>query len=266
MFVLFVVFVVLVVSSLVAFVAWPRSKPKKKRTKKQKSSDSRPSPPVVSLPPPVISPPPPVVSPPPPVVGPPPPVVSPPPPVVSPSPPVVSPPTGSCGYDNNRPPNGNNQIGLDDQEAINRQFLSDHNHYRRLHGAPELKRENSTQKQLETSAKAVADSCVFAHTNIPYGENLATGFSGPTSVTNAWYDEHRLYDRNKPIYSPQTGHFTQLVWTNSSTIGCAAAYCPGGVKDGNGNLVKNYKNMYACHYWPPGNFQSQYSTNVRCRN
>jgi uncharacterized protein YkwD len=178
----------------------------------------------------------------------------------SPPPPAAS-TGGSCGYEGSRPVNGNNNIDLSDQEAINRQFLSDHNHYRRLHGAPELQRS----AQLEASAKIVADKCIFAHDpSISYGENLAAGFSGPTAVMNAYYDEHKWYDRNDPKYSPETGHFTQLVWNGTRQLGCAAANCPNGVKDEHGN-DRPYKNLYACHYSPRGNIHGRYGANVNCK-
>lgn len=42
---------------------------------------------------------------------------------------------------------------------------------------------------------------------------------------NAWTD----------IYRSATGHFTQLVWRNTTTVGCARSECNGGQKGGKGD-------------------------------
>ena len=53
--------------------------------------------------------------------------------------------------------------------------------------------------------------------NLPpniFGQNLywGPGTVGTTTAVASWYNEIELYDYNKPKYSPQTGHFTQIVW------------------------------------------------------
>lgn len=76
-----------------------------------------------------------------------------------------------------------------------------------------------------------------------YGENLAAGgLSSWDQVINMWGGERTKYDYNNPGFSSQTGHFTQMVWKNTKSIGCAWKQCPGSV----GTFV-------ACEYSPAGN-------------
>lgn len=57
------------------------------------------------------------------------------------------------------------------------------------------------------------------------------------------------YDYAAGQYSPQTGHFTQMVWQATTQIGCGATRCAAGP-------------LYVCHYSPPGNVIGQFVQNV----
>ncbi|KAK6815786.1 extracellular scp domain containing protein [Apiospora arundinis] len=70
--------------------------------------------------------------------------------------------------------------------------------------------------------------CDFKHSGGPYGENLALGCSNATSCVAAWGDERREYDFGKGDFGEATGHFTQLVWKNTTSVGCGARMCGGG--------------------------------------
>lgn len=54
----------------------------------------------------------------------------------------------------------------------------------------------------------------------------------------------------KHKFSDDVGHFTQLVWKNTTTVGCGAANC-----DGIGWLL-------VCEYNPAGNVIGQFGGNV----
>jgi Cysteine-rich secretory protein family len=71
-----------------------------------------------------------------------------------------------------------------------------------------------------------------------------------TSAIDAWGIERDLYDFNAPTgFSKATGHFTQLVWKDTESVGCAAVDCTGK------NSLKGF--VVVCEYWPPGNMVGQ---------
>lgn len=97
-----------------------------------------------------------------------------------------------------------------------------------------------------------------------YGQNLASW--GATSdidglknkaaaggITNQWYDsemsnwafygqENPPSDMNIDLY----GHFTQVVWKDSTKVGCATVKCPAGT-------VLSFPSWYTvCNYNPQG--------------
>ncbi len=92
----------------------------------------------------------------------------------------------------------------------------------------------------------------------PSGENLAIGYPNITAAIEAWGDERSKYDFDRPTgFSESTGHFTQLVWKNTKSVGCGREDCRNGNKDGaNGWLV-------VCEYWPAGNVEGQYKNEVQ---
>jgi pathogenesis-related protein 1 len=102
---------------------------------------------------------------------------------------------------------------------------------------------------------ANSNNCTMSHTAGPtnpgYGENLAwSSASSYTAVaaTNAWYDEkpNYTYSTNTCASGKVCGHYTQVVWKNSTKIGCAGVVCSNG-----GGII------YGCNYDPPGNYSGQ---------
>lgn len=62
----------------------------------------------------------------------------------------------------------------------------------------------------------------------PTGENLAAGYANATASVDAWGLERKMYNFKKPTgFSEKTGHFTQLVWGNTTSVGCAVKSCQG---------------------------------------
>ncbi|KAM7474783.1 hypothetical protein LguiB_022026 [Lonicera macranthoides] len=107
---------------------------------------------------------------------------------------------------------------------------------------------------LETYAQNYANQrigdCSLTHSGGPYGENLAKGSSGTftgISAVNLWVAEKPNYDyaSNTCATGKVCGHYTQVVWRSSISIGCARVQCT------------NTWWYVICSYAPPGNYVGQ---------
>ncbi|KAL5321113.1 hypothetical protein ACEPPN_011925 [Leptodophora sp. 'Broadleaf-Isolate-01'] len=129
-----------------------------------------------------------------------------------------------------------------DADSFQKDMLTAHNFYRGEHGVKDL-------VWNETSADFASDwaeGCRFVHSGGPTGENLAAGYANATASVDAWGLERKMYNFKKPTgFSEKTGHFTQLVWGNTTSVGCAVKSCQGE-NDTPGFYV-------VCEYYPPGN-------------
>ena len=125
--------------------------------------------------------------------------------------------------------------------SLAQEIVAAHNKLRSLHGVPPLVWDES----LAQFALNHANTCVFAHTSGPYGENLAAGYPSATESIQAWYDEIKDYDYNNPGFAHGTGHFTQVVWKSTQKVGGAFVSCNGRNGTPGAYLV--------CEYSPPGN-------------
>ncbi|WVQ96126.1 hypothetical protein IAU59_003228 [Kwoniella sp. CBS 9459] len=132
-----------------------------------------------------------------------------------------------------------------------KQFVDCHNEWRMQYGAPNV----SWAGELADYANTHASICAsMTHTGGPYGENLAAGTTGWLTVLSAiqgWMDEASGYNPSAPTFS----HFTQVVWKETNSIGCAAIECP----DGTGLSGQLY---VMCEYHPRGNMEGAYDQNV----
>ncbi len=103
-------------------------------------------------------------------------------------------------------------------------------------------------------ANTLAARNIFAHSGTPgYGENIYASTS--TSVTgrdpvDLFYAEIEYYNYNAPGFSLATGHFTQVVWKSSKSIGVGVAKGRGGTT------------YVVVNYYPQGNYLGQFSANV----
>lgn len=102
--------------------------------------------------------------------------------------------------------------------------------------------------------------CDFQHSGGPYGENLALGCSNATSCVEAWGDERRDYDFARGDFGESTGHFTQLVWKDTTSVGCGARMCGG---DGRGGSARGW--YLVCEYWPRGNVIGKFTAEVQAQ-
>ncbi|KAF5843199.1 CAP domain-containing protein [Dunaliella salina] len=71
---------------------------------------------------------------------------------------------------------------------------------------------------------------------------MASGFQLWSEVMWSFYEEYKSYSYSNPAYSAATGHFTQMIWRETQSVGCAvaASSCWMG-------------NVHVCHYSPVGN-------------
>lgn len=125
--------------------------------------------------------------------------------------------------------------------------LNSTNFYRYEHNATFLAWNDS----LATYAADYAPQCIWAHSHGAPGENLARGYPDITSAVDAWGDERSMYDFGNPPtgFTEATGHFTQLVWKSTQTVGCAIQNCNGQ------NGIQGW--YLVCEYWPAGNIVGQ---------
>lgn len=144
-----------------------------------------------------------------------------------------------------------------------------HNDLRKKYNSPALK----YSKELESAARTWAtklqqDGCAMVHSHGkvgPNGENLfwasavktanAKDASGSwiwhsrlkkvkeEAVVQAWYDEVQWYDyeTNSCEEGKVCGHFTQVVWSTTTELGCAAMACD------------DRSQVWVCEYAPAGN-------------
>ena len=94
------------------------------------------------------------------------------------------------------------------------------------------------------------------------GSNLSSQKPAPSSydqwiefartATHGWHEEETKYPYAQPHYDDAWGHFTQMVWRNSSTIGCAVGHCADNVQ---------WPGRFVC--CESSSFWSEVETNVR---
>ncbi|MDY7230138.1 CAP domain-containing protein [Hyalangium rubrum] len=111
-----------------------------------------------------------------------------------------------------------------------------------------------------TTAQAWADQCKFEHNSKRgnLGENIAAATQGGlsnTGVVTNWAAEAASYDYGLNACAPgkQCGHYTQIVWRNTTHVGCAMKLC-----DKNSPFQGFTRwEFWVCNYSPPGNFVGQ---------
>jgi Cysteine-rich secretory protein family len=133
-------------------------------------------------------------------------------------------------------------------------ILNAHNKYRIEVGIPPLVWSNELAGSAQAWANALSSNLSFAHDpgarSANQGENLWMGTTGAFSLAqmvDSWGQERRNFqDGTFPDVSTtgnwfDVGHYSQMVWRNTTSVGCAGA----AGSDGNYRLV--------CRYSPPGN-------------
>lgn len=136
-----------------------------------------------------------------------------------------------------------------------------HNRWRKQVKVPDLDWSNAAATVAQGWADELARrDCQIAHSpgderRLVWGENVFSYRRGgayegwrktPEYVVDAWTSEGRWYDRDtdtcKAPKGAVCGHFTQVVSTYSTHVGCGRARCKSA-------------EVWVCNYAPPGNYK-----------
>ncbi|KAL8292409.1 hypothetical protein RQP46_001021 [Phenoliferia psychrophenolica] len=150
-----------------------------------------------------------------------------------------------------------------DLGTVQAQSLDAHNVLREKKGADALA-WNST---LADAAMNWVHKCEFADGGMSgVGSNVAYIGSYDSTVPQQikmWSDEESLYNADNPTYADSYGHYTQMVWKGTYTVGCAMAACDPIHVDGDSSSTPT-SNFLNCLYYPEGNIEgaSYFKDNV----
>jgi uncharacterized protein YkwD len=136
------------------------------------------------------------------------------------------------------------------------EMVADHNAVRASLALPPVVWDEALASQAQLWAEALVAGPGLSHSarasRPGEGENLARIDGGRTSATDlftGWATEGARY-RYGPLDCADwrsfatTGHYTQIIWTESRRIGCALAYARDS-------------EVLVCRYTPPGNICGQ---------
>jgi hypothetical protein len=158
-------------------------------------------------------------------------------------------------------------------ENMEANTLTAHNNARSRHeNTGMLSYNKELEKHALAYAMKLARTDTFAHDTAELkrygeGENLYMGQSEVLGdicdAVFAWYNEIMEFKYELSNYynfypiSPKLGHFTQMVWADTTEVGCAGAYRLS-VNQGQGKYVT----YIVCRYKSPGNVLFKFTQNV----
>ncbi|CAF1296598.1 unnamed protein product [Adineta ricciae] len=151
-------------------------------------------------------------------------------------------------------------MGAINLDHFRQEALAQHNYYRQqIHCTQPMSLDASLNTMAQNYAEYLAYYETFQHSGEDgVGENLyMESYSAGITYVNGskptadWYSEIEDYDYSNPGSSSGTGHFTQVVWTDSVQMGIGIALS----SDGQSAYV-------VANYYPPGNFQGEYGEQV----
>jgi pathogenesis-related protein 1 len=147
-----------------------------------------------------------------------------------------------------------NSTGSKVSQADAQAALDYHNKVRKEVGSPPLEWSADLSKYAQAWADHLANKdCKMQHRPQEgkwkqiHGENIFWGGSdeyNATSASEMWYSEIKDY-KHGPLTGSnwfKTGHYTQMVWKNTTSMGLGQATCPSGaiIIVGNYDPAGNY--------------------------
>jgi len=175
----------------------------------------------------------------------------------------------SCKYPQPNP--SCNRLGSGVTDAQKADAVNAHNNFRQKvasgsePGQPSASNMRAVKwdNELASVAQDLANQCKFEHDKVRFtsnqpcvGQNLAVTMSSAkdckpdfNKAVKMWYDEVTKPGWNPADNSPfkfnyGAGHYTQVVWADTDTVGCGYTCYPEGGW---------YKQLYVCNYGVCGN-------------
>lgn len=152
----------------------------------------------------------------------------------------------SCGSDED---NNSKEEDTGLENTVVQELLIAHNAYRSDVGIGNLTWSDDLEASAQEWADQLSVNCDFEHSGGEFGENIWAGTTGAfsaTDVVDSWGSElaDYTYEDNSCAEGKDCGHYTQIVWANTTEVGCGVATCNG-------------LDVWVCQYNPPGNFIGQ---------
>ena len=147
-----------------------------------------------------------------------------------------------------------------DSNKVNEILLAQHNKYRKMHDAPELTLDIELIKLATDYSAALANNkdkyySAPSHSKNRNKENLGENIFSCISVlkpdcydiestkpVDDWYSEIKNYNFSEPGFTIDSAHFSQLIWKETTKMGCGASIRDDGL---------TYK--VVCNYYKAGN-------------
>lgn len=138
-------------------------------------------------------------------------------------------------------------------DAVASEFLNAHNQARATVRVGPLKWSELLAKAASQLVRYQRDKAVCRTANldgIEFGGNQfwGGGMVGrwtPRMAVDSWVDNKKYYNyaKNSCMPNQKCGTYTQVVWRNSTELGCSQAWC-----------IKEKSILIICFYNPPGNY------------
>jgi cysteine-rich secretory family protein len=130
------------------------------------------------------------------------------------------------------------------------ELVSAHNRWRAEVGVPNLSWSNAVAAGAQEWANQLAATGKFEHGSSEFGENLfgGSGTQTPTAAVDNWGSEKAQCNYHGEAIGTQScrvGHYTQMVWSKTTELGCGVATTTAGWT------------TWVCRYNPRGNMSGE---------